>query len=284
MRELIRIIRLSIHLIAIISLVTSFSAGKPLQSRRETAAKIVAQIQRADYEGDRAALERLYNELATLVDDKEIGAKVCYWRGFALWRKAINGFNDSATPAEMEQALKRAVAEFESAMTKDPGFIDAKAAKGSTMGLLTFLYSQNPELAPEFKEPARLREYILKAMAYMKEAEAAEPENPRVQWMMGPVRWNTPPQRGGGQDKAIEGYEKGLKAARARKPASDPLMPSWGEPELLMSLAWSTLNGSKPDAAAAEQHARAALALVPYWHYVRDILLPQIEAAKAKRD
>ena len=27
-------------------------------------------------------------------------------------------------------------------------------------------------------------------------------------------------------------------------------------------------------------HARAALALVPYWHYVRDILLPQIQRAK----
>jgi hypothetical protein len=33
---------------------------------------------------------------------------------------------------------------------------------------------------------------------------------------------------------------------------------------------------------AAEQDARSALALVPYWHYVKDILLPQIAVAKAK--
>ncbi|MEW6211256.1 MAG: hypothetical protein AB1631_23020 [Acidobacteriota bacterium] len=284
MRESIRIIRVSFHLIAIVSLVTSFSMGKPLQSRREAAARIVAQIQRADYEGDRTALERLYNELAALVDDKEIGARVSYWRGFAMWRKAINGFNDSASPGEMEQSLKRAVEDFEAAMTKDPGFIDAKAARGSSMGLLMFLYSRNPELAPEYKEPARLREYVLKAIAFLSEAEAAEPENPRVLWMLGPIRWNTPPERGGGQGKAIEVYEKGLKAARARKAAArDPLMPSWGEPELLMSLAWSSLNRSKPDFAAAEEYARSALALVPYWHYVKDILLPQIEAAKSKR-
>lgn len=60
-------------------------------------------------------------------------------------------------------------------------------------------------------------------------------------------------------------------------------MPAWGEPELLMSLAWTHLNRSTPDLAAAEQNAQAALALVPYWNYVKDILLSQIAAAKAKR-
>jgi hypothetical protein len=36
------------------------------------------------------------------------------------------------------------------------------------------------------------------------------------------------------------------------------------------------------DVNAAERYARNALEIVPYWHYVRDILLPQILAAKAK--
>jgi hypothetical protein len=53
----------------------------------------------------------------------------------------------------------------------------------------------------------------------------------------------------------------------------------WGL--LLMSLGWSELNRTTADLDAAEKHARSALALVPYWHYVRDILLPQIEKAKA---
>jgi hypothetical protein len=57
-------------------------------------------------------------------------------------------------------------------------------------------------------------------------------------------------------------------------------MPSWGEAELLMNLAYSHLTRSTPDLTAAEQYARAALALIPSWHYVRDILLPQIAAAK----
>jgi len=50
-----------------------------------------------------------------------------------------------------------------------------------------------------------------------------------------------------------------------------------------MNLAWSYLNRTEPDLAAAEDNARAALKLVPYWHYVRDILLPQIAAAKTRK-
>ena len=96
------------------------------------------------------------------------------------------------------------------------------------------------------------------------------------------IRWSSPPERGGGQDKAIEIYNKGLEVVRDHKrDAVDPLEPSWGEPELLMSLAWSNLNRTTPDLNAAEQYAETALKLVPYWHYVRDILLPQIRAAQA---
>jgi tetratricopeptide (TPR) repeat protein len=258
--------------------------GAPLESRREQIAKLVIQIQRADYEGNRAALGRLYQDLAPFADDKELGAKVRYWRGFAQWRRAINGFNDSVAPVELQQDLKQAISEFEETLTKDPAFVDAKAAAGSSMGILMFLYRQNPKLAPEFNDPARVREFLIKALSYQKEAEAAAPENPRVLWVLGQTRWVLPPERGGGQDKAFETYQKGLKAARERKDAGrDPLMPSWGEPELLMNLAWSNLNRTTPDLAAAEQYARSALALVPHWHYVRDILLPQIEAAKVKR-
>ena len=70
---------------------------------------------------------------------------------------------------------------------------------------------------------------------------------------------------------------------RKQKPdAGDPLEPSWGEPELLMNLAWSNLNRITPDLPAADNQAQAALQIVPYWHYVRDILLPQIHEAEAK--
>jgi hypothetical protein len=49
-----------------------------------------------------------------------------------------------------------------------------------------------------------------------------------------------------------------------------------------MSLAYSYLNKERPDLDAAERNAHGALAIVPNWHYVRDILLPQILRAKGK--
>jgi hypothetical protein len=81
----------------------------------------------------------------------------------------------------------------------------------------------------------------------------------------------------------METYQKGLEAARKQKGSvTDPLEPSWGEPELLMSLAGANFYKTAPDLNAAGQYARSALELVPYWHYVRDILIPQIQEAKKK--
>ena len=64
-----------------------------------------------------------------------------------------------------------------------------------------------------------------------------------------------------------------------RPDTSDPLEPSWAEPELLVNLAWSNLHRTAPDLNSADQCAHSALHLVPYWHYVSDILLPQIQEA-----
>jgi len=81
----------------------------------------------------------------------------------------------------------------------------------------------------------------------------------------------------------MEMDKKGLEAARKQNGVTgDPLEPSWGEAELLAALAWANLHRTPPDLDAAEQYAHSALVLVPYWHYVRDILMPQIQEAKKK--
>lgn len=97
--------------------------------------------------------------------------------------------------------------------------------------------------------------------------------------MLGPNLWYS--RDGGGPAKAIDAYNQGLASIRLKKDRpKNALDPSWGEPELLMSLAWSSLNRSPKDVGTAESYARSALELIPYWHYVKDILLPQIDAAK----
>src|SRR5438445_13588189 len=96
------------------------------------------------------------------------------------------------------------------------------------------------------------------------------------------MAWNSTHERSGGEDKAIQKYQRVLDVCSKIKPIDDPLQPSWGKPELMMSLAYCYLNANSADVNTAERYARNALESVPYWHYVRDILLPQIVAAKAK--
>src|SRR5262249_47870115 len=223
---------------------------------RKSVSGIVSQIQRADYEGDRAALKRLYEDLAAFTNDKQIGAKVRYWRGFAMWRRAFNGGNESAN--DLEQDLALALTEFERASAQDPKFVDAKIAAASCLQNISALRYMGNDLPGA-------RELMQKSFPLLKESEAAEPDNPRLLWVLGAYRFYNPPERGGGQAFAIETYEKGLQAARRQKSPRNVLTPSWGEPELLMSLAFSNLHERTPDLAAAEKYAQQALALVPYW-------------------
>jgi hypothetical protein len=260
--------------VAMLFLSASAGWGAPATAPRETVTRLVTHIRAADYEGDRAALQRLYAQLAPFANDKELASRALYWRGFALWRRVLNGFNESVDPKEQTRDLEQAVDEFEAAAAKDPGFVDAKVGAVSCLG---FLIGQSQG------DATRVQDLISRGRPLRKEAEAAAPENPRLLWVVGMISWYIPPEHGGGQAKSMESYEKGLEAARKQRGSiTDPLEPSWGEPELLMSLAGANLYRSEPDLNAAEQYAHSALALVPNWHYVRDILLPQIRDAKAK--
>jgi hypothetical protein len=250
---------------------------------RAAATSLVAQVRRADYEGDRAELRRLHGELAALsrsMDDPHLAPRVRYWQGFALWRRALNGFNESAGFGEQEQDLQQCLSEFEAALQLDPGFVDAKVGAISCLQNLTYLHR---------KDSTRVRQLVPRFVGLLKESLASASDNPRLLWVRGPSQWWSPPDLPPSQVRerqaaALATYKKGLELARQQKGSEpDPLEPSWGEPELLMSLAWAHLNKTTPDLRAAEEYAGEALALVPYWHYVRDILMPQIQAARDKQ-
>jgi uncharacterized glyoxalase superfamily protein PhnB len=233
----------------------------------EKIAGIVAQIQHADYAGDQAAMQKGYDELTPFLENKQLASRIRYWRGFAQWRRAINGFNEKVDPKELVQQLNTALDEFKAAIELDPKFVDAKVGIISSLGFLLFADPQ---------DEARKKERIAQILATEKEASTIAPDNPRLIWVRGPILWNSPPERGGGQDKAIQNYEHGLEICSKIKPNADSIEPSWGKPELTMSLAYAYLNKKSPDLKAAEHYARSALEIVPYWRYTRDILLPQI--------
>lgn len=230
-------------------------------------------ILRADYEADQAVLRREFDALAKQVDSPTVGTEARYWRGFARWRAAINGFNDGMPREEMAEHTAAAADEFAAAVARDPDFADARAAMAICRATVLFSMQADP---PDKDD--RVRAYT----ADMKRALDEDPENPRTLWLVGGSYLWTPPEQGGGAARAIEVYEKGLAAAR-RPSASgaSPLRPAWGEPELLMSIAYARLHQPAPDLDAAEKYATEALAQVPHWHYVRDILMKQIREARA---
>src|SRR5262245_44512013 len=136
------------------------------------------------------------------------------------------------------------------------------------------------------KQDDEMRALLTRVKAILADAQALEPENPRLLWVRGPMEWWTP--KGSPdevleahQAKAIATYERGLAALSApRRSAPESLRPTWGEAELHMSLAWATLRRREPDGCQGVFDGRGALELVPSWHYMRDILMPQIEAAR----
>ena len=259
-------------LIFILILVPLLDAlGTARETARDKVAEIVNKIQRADYAGDRTTLQKCYDELTPFLENAEIASHVRYWRGFDLWRSAINGFNESIDTSELEKLFAAAVNEFKGALEKDSNFVDAKVGMISCLGYMAFIHRN---------EPDKMQPLVAQVMVLVDEAKAAAPDNPRLIWVLGPIIRRNPPEHGGGLDGAIANYKRGLEICSKLKPNTDVLDPSWGKPELMMSLAFGSLNKNPPDTTEAERYARSALDIVPDWHYVRDILLPQILTTK----
>src|SRR5205807_1921587 len=122
------------------------------------------------------------------------------------------------------------------AARRDPKFADAKVGVLGCMSLLGYIL---------LEDGVALQDHaVMELLAQMKqlraEVVALDADNPRLMWILGPVLWKTAAERGGGQAKAIDLYNRGLQVIRQRNAIGprDPLDPNWGEAELLMNLAY----------------------------------------------
>src|SRR5438045_452175 len=172
--------------LAIGFLATAWSSAE--ENPRQHVVEIVTRIQRADYEGDRVTLKKCYEELAFYLENKDLASRIRYWRGFARWRDGINAGNESVDPAEMEKLFLAGADEFKAALAIDPTFVDAKVGLISCLGYVVFFHRNEKERAQEMVKPI---------FALVAEAKAAEPDNPRLLWVLGPILYYTPPEKGG---------------------------------------------------------------------------------------
>ncbi|MEA2562387.1 MAG: hypothetical protein QOH06_3891 [Acidobacteriota bacterium] len=223
----------------------------------------------ADYRGDLDELARLREEALSLAGDPALGYLAHYWAGFASWRIAINGANHGMSAQDLIANLEKAATDFEASIRLKDDFADGHAAAAGVHSWLAG-FSRN--------DPAAMRERIEKFHRLLARAVELDPENPRVLWVQAAPFLFLPPEQGGNVKRAIEIYRRMDEVSKATN--ADSPLPDWGKPEALMSLAFAHLQQS--DLTSANEEAHAALRLQPEWSYVRDILLPQIEAAQRK--
>src|SRR5256885_10982632 len=99
---------------AVIGCVALFAGCAPSdRSVRESMALMVSQIQHADYEGSQIGMQEAYQNLAPFLENPSLVSQARYWRGFAMWRRAVNGFNDGIDAEELEADLQQALNEFQ---------------------------------------------------------------------------------------------------------------------------------------------------------------------------
>jgi hypothetical protein len=238
----------------------------------------VAAIMRADYAGEREDLRRLAAELER-IKAPDIAPFREYWIGFALWRRALNGFNVNAPATEERADLEAAVAAFKRALASKPGWLEPKVGIAGAVGSLLYLAQQAQDQA---RRQALLDEYLPTFRAMTEEGS----DNPRALWIVGGVQFGAPPPVGGDAEKAAATHRRALDAARKEaltRGDAPPWVPAWGGPENLMNLAYLHTHSSLVNRPLALAYAQGALVAVPYWSYLKDILLPQIEALPAGR-
>jgi len=235
--------------------------------RRLTAVK--AEMMTADYRADLAGLARLRDAVAPLTADPAWGYLAHYWAGFASWRVAINGASKGMSQDDMRANLERASADFAASIKLRDDFADSYAAAAGVDGWLPVFHSG---------DTAAIRAFIDRFQRLIARAKELAPDNPRVLWVDAVPYLYLPVGKGGDPARAVATYRRMVEVSGAPVPSSP--LPDWGKPEGLMSLAYAHLNVAL-DLASAEKEARAALQLQPEWSYVKDVLLPQIEKARA---
>jgi hypothetical protein len=224
-------------------------------------AGLVRGIRSADYRGERDELRRLAARLDE-VKDPRLAAYREYWRGFARWRRALNGFNETPSPADIPEDLEGAIRSFRAALGHQPEWIEAKVGVAGCSASLLYLAGHDAK-----RREALLTEFL----PVWKDMSEKGQQNPRVLWLVGGSQLSAPPPVGGDPVRAAATYHRAPEWA-----------PTWGAPENLMSLAYVHSQGALTDRDVALAYAEGTLAMVPDWHYVRDVLVPQIQALPAR--
>jgi tetratricopeptide (TPR) repeat protein len=231
----------------------------------QSPAEIGAHVSRAALLGDAAALEEARSELRTALDttDDAEAAELRYVLAYTDWRLA-NRYERGAK--EAKSYLEEAESQLEELLQADPENAEAQALyatiNGARIGSMFSGMRRGPRASKAFEKALEL-----------------EPKNPRVHMQQGISRLFRPAMFGGGVDKAEAELERARELFEAEAPEKS--WPDWGRVEIY---AWLGVTmARKEDYESARQYYEKALELEPEYEWVRDTLLPQLDAAPRQK-
>lgn len=158
-----------------------------------------------------------------LMKSKADNAYLFYHVALADYR-LITFYLSSKRNEEAEKSLVEAKKYLQKSMALDPSFGEASALYDYLLGFEIALHPDKAmTLGPAISD-------------YFSRAFEKEPENPRIHLLEGISLFYTPPEYGGGADKAVPPLTKAADLFE-REVIRDPLKPSWGKEEAMTYLA-----------------------------------------------
>ena len=223
----------------------------------------VAQIQRAAVEHDLKALSSARDTLRAAIDDEGADkSRLRYACAFTSW-KLVGG--ESRGSKVYKAYLKDAEKQLEQVLARNPDDAEAQALYATVNGwLITGMWSG-------------MRRGPRADKAHKKARELA-PQNPRVAMHQGVSRLFRPGMFGGGLDKAEAELTEALDLYE--KEPAEKEWPNGGHAEILGWMGQVMFRKGEMD--KAREYYERALELEPNYHWVLQVLLPQLEAAATK--
>ena len=229
---------------------------------------LIERIERAYVQGDgpeMIAVRTALNELldSELTDDQRSITR--YTAAYLNWRLFV--IPDGVPEAERDALLDEAVDLLSEILADDDGNAESHA-------LLASVYGQQIGASA-------WRGMVLGRRASRESERALElaPANPRVLLLDGVGKLNTPRMFGGGEGKAESLLHQAVAAFRTEPP--DRPWPRWG---LIDAYAWlGQVLVRRGDLDAARQYYLQALEIEPSFGWVRELLLPALEARERQR-
>jgi hypothetical protein len=223
----------------------------------------------ANFHNDQAGLKAALAELKPLQAGAQVGALARYYSAWTNWALSASQVQAGETAG--------AIASAEAAET------DIRAALKEKDDVEFHTMLVNALVVQAVLDNRRFATLLPEMGAERKRALELGPANPRAVLMDAGILFNTPAERGGGQDKGIARWQEALRLLEeeSRRPPADPLQPDWG---LALAHGWVSnvyLTMTPPRVEDAKRSAARALELRPDFWYVTNVIVPRLAGKSA---